>query len=93
MAWNASNQATFVARLKSVARSLQDLRDEGARLEDIWNSESVSGSGDFVETDGISTTEQTDLITLLGAYADFFNNVAVPTADRKVNITPFIVDR
>jgi hypothetical protein len=93
MAWNASNQQTFVARQKSFARAMQDLRDEAARLVELWNAEGVSGDPAFVDTDGITTTEQTDLVTLFGALDDFFNNQAVATSDRKTNLTPFIVDR
>lgn len=89
MAWNPSNQASFEARLFGLARALQDVRDEMARLADLYVQEGVAASPDFVG-DKVTTTEMQDFITLGSHLTNFFENGTVPTQNRVSVITPFL---
>ena len=92
MAWNASNNNTFYARLKEWAKMYQSIRDEGQRLQDIWSSEAVSGDPAFVDVDGITTTEATDLVTMLEDTRKFTENETVLDGDRVAVLSPFLVE-
>lgn len=92
MAWNASNNNVFFQRLKNWAKQYQDIRDEGQRLDDLWNGEGISGDPAFVDNDGITTAEATALITMLGDVEGFTTNQVVSQGDRIPTLTPFIVE-
>jgi hypothetical protein len=90
MAYDASYNSTFFARLINWAKVYQGVRDEGQRLQDSWNSLSVSGDPEFVETGGITTTEATALVTMLDNTRKFTENEAVSTGDRVATLAPFL---
>jgi hypothetical protein len=91
MAFDASQNQAFYDRVAAFARSLQGDREEAQQLVDIWNAEGISGDPDFVAVPPHTTGEITDMITVSLALLDFFNNAAVATADRKANLTPFLI--
>ena len=90
MAYDASFNNTFFGRWTNWAVGNQDQRDEGAKLQDIWNSLSVSGDTDFTEVNGVTTAEATALITMLQDFDDFNENAAVSTGDRVAVTAPFL---
>jgi len=90
MAYDASFNQTFFSRLTNWSRGNQSQRDEGKRLQDVWNSLSVSGDADFIDVGGITTTEATALITMLMDFDDFNENSAVSTGDRVAVTAPFL---
>ena len=90
MAYDASANQVFFARLAGLSRAMRDTMDEAKRLDDLWTAEAISSDPAFVAVNGVTTAEATDMITVARAYDDFFRNVAVPTADRIANLTPFL---
>jgi hypothetical protein len=92
MAYDASFNNTFFGRLTNWSVGNQDQRDEGARLQDIWNSLSVISDPDFTDVDGVTTAEATSLITMLQDFDDFNENRAVSTGDRVAVTAPFLDD-
>lgn len=92
--WNASKQQIFVERLSNLMYQFQDSREECKRLVDMWFGESISSDPAFVNhSSGIDTTEMTAVITYCQDFANFNENAAVGTADRKQTIVPFIGTR
>ncbi len=93
MAWNDSKNTTFFARMEALARSVQDAREEAARLVDLWNKESVSGDGSFVDVGGITTTEATAMVTFCQDYELFLDNGAISQGDRVATLAKFLASR
>lgn len=91
MAWNASNQASFEARLFGMARALQNVRDELDRLADLYVQESVASDPAFIG-DQVTTAEMTAMISMLNELRDFFENGVVAQANRVDVLTPFLSD-
>ena len=90
MAYDASVNNVFFRRLHLFADHVQGLRDEAARLNDLWVAEGISSDADFTDVGGITTAEATSLVVLLGDFDKFMTNQAVAQADRVASITPFL---
>ncbi len=90
MAYSAEKHAVFSDRMKNWMNSFQNLRDELARLEEIYTNETTSGAhADFVDTGNASKQEHIDGIVLMQSLVDFVEGGVVPTLDRRSNITAF----
>ncbi len=91
MAWNPSKNQLLFARLISFGRAIQGIREEAARLDELWNSESVSVDPDFVDARNVSKADATSMITMAQDIAKFMDNEAVPTGDRVSIISRVII--
>ncbi len=90
MAYSAEKHAVFSDRMKNWMNSFQNLRDELARLEEIYTNETTSGDDvDFVDTANASKQEHIDGIVFMQGLVDFVEGGVVPTLDRRSNITAF----
>lgn len=93
-AWNAAKQQVFVERLSNISHQFQDSREECQRLIDIYVTEGVEASPDFVDhPSGITTVEMTALKDYCLAFVDFNENIGVPAANRRMAIVPFLSTR
>lgn len=90
--WTESKNGKLFQRLQYLAERMQVLRTECLVLELIWSAESVSSDPSFVSVDGITTGEATALITYCQAVRAFHENEAVATANREVNLAPFLAN-
>ncbi len=90
MAFDAGYNQVFFKRLENWAKQMNDSRREGDDLNDIWTSLNVSGDADFTDVGGITTAEATALVTMLGDYKDWVENVAPTQGDRVAVLTPFL---
>ena len=91
MSFNATNMNTFSQRCKALMASLQNLRQEAAKLEAIYANETGSGSDpDWDDVGGITASEHVDAILMFQDLKKFCENEAVATIDRQTWITPFI---
>jgi hypothetical protein len=90
MAYSAPKHDVFSERMKNWMNSFQNLRDELARMDEIYTNETASGAdAAFVTTDNASKQEHIDGIVLMRALVDFTEGSAVATLDRRSNITAF----
>ena len=90
MAYSAEKHAVFSDRMKNFMDSFQNLRDEMARLNEIYTNEAISGAhADFVDTPNATKQEHIDGIVLMRRLVDFVEGNAVATLDRRSNITAF----
>lgn len=70
---------------------MQDTREECSRLVNIWFTESVSASPDFVDhPSGVTTAEMTAIITHCQELVAFYENGAVATSNRQTRLDPFL---
>ncbi len=93
MSFTNRNMGVFSQRCKSFMASLQNLRQEAAKLEAIYANEAGSGvDPDWTDTDGITAAEHVDAILMSQDLKKFLENQAVATEDRQQWITPFIQD-
>ncbi len=90
MAYSAEKHAVFSDRMKNWMNSFQNLRDELARLDEIYTNETTSGANaDFVDTSNATKQEHIAGIVFMRAMVDFVEGGTVPTLDRRSNITAF----
>lgn len=90
MAYSANKHDVFSGRMKNWFNSLQNLRDELGRLDEIYTHEAASGDDDaFTDTDIATKAEHVAGIVFMRALVDFVENGVVSQADRTSNITPF----
>ena len=93
MSFTEQNMSVFSARCKAFMASLQNLRQEAAKLEAIYGNEASSGGAPaWDDVNGITADEHVDCILLFRDFDKFLTNQAVDTIDRQVWITPFIQD-
>ena len=93
MSFNANKMDIFSRRIRNLALALQDIREEGARLDAIYTNETVSGTdAAYDDTEIATASEHTDIINLIRDLEDFFTNQAVSQADRQTNLSPFTQD-
>ena len=92
MAYNPATNTEFFKRLGSLSRTLQGVRDECQRLEDLWNAEAIGSlpQADFIAVEGVTTGEATNMITTCQEIRAFFENGGVTTGDRVPRLTPFL---
>lgn len=91
MSYTEQNMNTFNARCKSIMASLQNVRQEAAKLVAIYTNETASGADpEWVETNGITTDEHVDAILLFQDLEKFLDNQVVATQDRQQWMTPFL---
>ena len=90
MAYSAAKHAVFSDRMKNWMNSFQNLRDELARLDEIYTNETSSGSDEsFIDTSNATKQEHIDGIVMMRALVDFSEGNAVATSDRRSNISAF----
>ncbi len=93
MSFTSQNMTIFSQRCKAFMASLQNLRQEAAKLDAIYLNEAASGEDDeWAEVNGTTAAEHVDAILLFRDLKAFCENGAVATADRQQWITPFIQD-
>ncbi len=91
MSFKRKDMHIFSQRCKAYMASLQNLREEGAKLTAIYFNEAGGGSdAEFVDTAGISKQEHVDAVTLFMDLQEFCENGDVATADRQAAMTPFL---
>lgn len=90
MAFDAGYNQVFFKRLTNWSKQTNDLRREGQDLVDTWNSLAVSGDPDFTDVGGVTTAEATALVTMLGDFKDWVENVAPTQGDRVAVLAPFL---
>ena len=91
MSFTEQNMSVFSSRCSSFMASLQNLRQEAAKLDAIYSNEAGSGSDpDWTDTNGITADEHVDAILLFRDLKKFLENEAVATIDRQVWLTPFL---
>lgn len=90
MAYSASKHEVFSKRMEHWMNTYQSLRDELAKIDEIYTNETSSG-GDaaFTDTDVATEQEHIDGIVFMRALVDFTEGNAVSTLDRRPNITAF----
>ena len=90
MAYSAVKHDVFSGRMKNWFMSLQNLRDEAARLDAIYLNEAVSGEdAAFVDTETATKQEHIDGIVFIRTFQAMIENGEVAQADRVGNITAF----
>ena len=90
MAYTANKHDVFSRRMENWMKTVQALRDEIAKLDEIYVNETASGADDAYTDTAIATeAEHTDAIVFGRAFVDFIENGAVSTLDRTSNITAF----
>ena len=90
MAYSAPKHDVFSQRMKNWFNSYQNLRDELARLDEIYTNETASGTdAAFVSTDNATKQEHIDGIVFMRAVVDFTEGAAVSTLDRRSNVSSF----
>jgi hypothetical protein len=93
MSFSANKMDIFSRRIQNLVLALQDVREEGARLDAIYTNETVSGTDPAYDDTTIATaSEHTDIINLIRDLDKFFTNQAVSQADRQTNLSPFTQD-
>ncbi len=91
MAYSAPKHDVFSDRMKAFFGSIQNLLEEGERIDQIYLNETASGAdADFTDTDNATEAEHVAGIVFFRAYRDFIVGNAVATLDRRPNISPFI---
>lgn len=79
----------FVERIRRISTMQQGVRDESASLFELWNAVAMSSDPLFTgmsRPDGITPAQVTDMITVAQAVEAFWENQAVATADRQINL-------
>ncbi len=90
MSFTTQNMNVFSQRCKVFMASLQNLRQEAAKLDAIYLNEATSGSDpDWGDVNGVTVAEHTDAITLFRDLKLFCESGAVAAVDRQQWITPF----
>lgn len=90
MAYSTTKHAVFSDRMKNWMNSFQNLRDELARMDEIYTNETSSGAdAAFLDTDNATKQEHVDGVVMMRAMVDFTEGEAVATLDRRSNITAF----
>ncbi len=93
MSFTEKDMHSFSQRCKAFMASLQNLRQEGAKLEAIYTNETGSGSDpEWTDTNGIAEAEHVDAILMFQDLKKLCENLSVATLDRQQWITPFIQD-
>ena len=91
MSFTTQNMSKFSARCKSFMASLQNLRQEAAKLAAIYANEAQSGgSPELGDVGGVLASEHVDAILMFQDLEKFCENGIVDTVDRQQWITPFI---
>ena len=90
MAYSLEKHSVFSDRMKNWMNSFQNLRDELARMDEIYINETVSGAdADFVDTSNATKKEHIAGIVFMRDLVDFTEGNAVSTLDRRSNISAF----
>jgi hypothetical protein len=74
MAYNAQKNAVFFERLKNWGVAMQNLREEAARLQDVFNQEARPGGQDhedYVDTDIATKAEVIGLYSYMTEFRQF----------------------
>ena len=91
MSFTTQNMNTFSERCRAFMASLQNLRQEAAKLEAIYANEAASGvDPEWADTNDITKAEHVDAILMFEDIKKFCENQVVATQDRQQWITPFI---
>ncbi len=91
MAYSAPKHAVFSDRMVAWFGSIQNLLEEGERLDQIYIQETSSGvDADFTDTDNAKEAEHVAGIVFFREYRAFIVGNAVATLDRRPSISPFI---
>ncbi len=93
MSFTTQNMNTFSQRCKTFMASVQNLRQEAAKLEAIYANETASGADpEWGDVNGVLAAEHVDAILFFQDFKKFCENEAVAQADRQQWITPFVQD-
>jgi len=91
MAYSADDHNRFSRRVQKFMLRIQALRDEAAKLREIYSNETASGSDpNFSDTEIALEAEHVNAILYMQSFEDFNQNAAVATVNRTLWITPFI---
>lgn len=91
MAYSADDHTVFSRRMQRFFSRVQALRDEAAKLSEIYTNETMSGADpEFVDTPIATKVEHIAGITYMSAFEAFHENAAVSTLDRTQTVTPFV---
>lgn len=92
MAYDASKHKLFAAQMTNWFRTLQTLRTEAVRLDDIYVQEGESGgNAAFLATDEVTKQELIDGIVFMRTFKNLCEGGVVSDTNRVSNITPFLV--
>lgn len=90
MAYSRAKHGVFSERMKNWFNSFQNLRDELARLDEIYTNETASGADtNFTDTSIATAQEHDEGIVFMRAVVDFTEGGTVPVLDRRNNISAF----
>lgn len=91
MAYTADNHDHFSRRMQNLVMRLQSVREEAAKLVDIYQNETGSGADpEWVDTPIATAAEHVDGILLCQSLEAFVDNGAVAQVDRTLWMTPFL---
>lgn len=92
MAYDATKHKAFSQQMSQWFRSVQQLREESRRLDEIYVNEALSGADPaFTDTAIATEQEHIDGIVFMRAFKAMIENGAVSTGDRTGNITAFLM--
>ena len=92
MAYTAAQHTAFAQRCEAFMRSLQNLREEAARLDLIYVNEAASGSdADFGDSGDYTEQQIINCISMFRDLESFLNNGSVSAAYRTVWMSPFLI--
>ncbi len=93
MAWNASKNIVFFARLRVLADQMLDTKEEVERLISISVSESIAGDEYFIAVGGI---DPADAVALKGVFEDYITFLdgsgALDAENRRAKIDGFVAE-
>jgi len=91
MSFTEANMQTFSDRCEALVLSLQNIRQEAAKLQAIYENEALSGAApEWGDSKGATAQEHVDIILLAQDLKKFFGNEAVGAVDREQYLTPFL---
>lgn len=92
MAYTSEQHQAFADRVKNFMIRYQELREEAARLDAIYISESNSGEDiDFTDVGNYTETQLTNAISLFRDFKLFNENGSITAAFRTIWINPFLI--
>lgn len=89
MAFSLDKNRNFHERCQNFAKSIQNLREEGARLRAMFLQE-VNGSQFFVDTPASTTGEITGIMNYTADFKSFNENAPVGAAPRDSWLLPLV---
>jgi hypothetical protein len=91
MAFTANDNEIFHTRIKNYAVAMQNLREEGKRLND-WYFQEITGSNAFVDTQIATVSEVQAMVNYITAFSNLNESVEVSADARRISLIPFLTN-